>query len=158
VTHQVTEESRKIVETASGVGLAQDTIATLIGVTGKTLRRRYRKELTQGMAKAHFNISKTTYEQAIKGDRTMLIWYEKTRMGMRETVQLTTPPGEPLETKSGEAELIGAYYKRLAAAGIDPGGAAPGSPARADPSPDQRVGEAGQGPSGQGGRKAPDQS
>lgn len=142
MTHKVTAESRTIVENASGMGLNHDVIATLVGCTGKTLRKRYRKELDQGMAKAHFNIAKTTYQKAIDGDRTMLIWYEKTRMGMRETVQVATPPGEALVTAPGEPELIGAYYARLRAAGIAAGGRAAGADSGSHPP----VGAGGQGP------------
>lgn len=150
MTHEVTDASRALVENAAGSGLSHDTICKLMTITGKTLRKRYRRELDQGMAKAHFNVAKTTYEQAVSGrNPTMTIWYEKTRMGMRETMQVTTPPGEPIESKSSEAELIGAYYRRLAQAGIDPV-AADGGPAGADSGADPGVGAPGQEPHGPG--------
>lgn len=142
MTHVATDETRKIVEVAAAAGLAHDTIATLLQVTGKTLRRKYRKELDQGMAKGHFNIGKTTYEKAMAGDRTMLIWYEKTRMGMRETVQVTTPPGEPIEAAVGEPELIGAYYQRLARIAAE---------RRGNPGSDPGVGATGQAANGPAG-------
>lgn len=144
MTHVVTDDTRRLVETSSGMGLAHETICLLIGVTPKTLRKRYRKEIDQGMAKAHFNVAKTTYEKAIAGDKTMLIWYEKTRMGMRETLQVATPPGEALVSATGEPELIGTYYRRLQAAGL----AAHGRAAGADPGADPPVGAGGQGPDG----------
>ena len=147
MTHQVTDATRKIVENASGLGLAHDVISTLIGVTGKTLRKRYRKELDQGMAKTHFNIAKTTYEKAMGGNSTMLIWFEKTRMGMRETVQVATPPGEAFVSAAGEPELIGAYYARLRAAGLAEDGRPLGAHSGADPP----VGEGGQGAQGREG-------
>jgi hypothetical protein len=149
VTHQVTPETCKMVETAAGIGLPHDTIAKLVGVTGKTLRRKYRVQLDQGMAKAHFNVAKTTYEQAISGrSPTLTIWYEKTRIGMRETLQVTTPQGEPFETAPGEPELIGAYYERLSRA-------AASGPAGADPGADPGVDSGGQGPTRpRGGPKA----
>lgn len=137
MTHQVTDESRKLVESASGMGLRHTQIATLIGVTEKTLRKRYRKELDEGIAKAHYNVAKTTYDKAVAGNPTMLIWYEKTRMGLRETVQIATPPGESLAVKGGP-ELLETYYARLeaakAGAGADPGAAA-------HLGPDRRQGE-----------------
>lgn len=147
MTHKPTDETRKMVEAAAGVGLAHNTIATLIGITDKTLRRRYRKELNEGVAKAHFNVGKTTYERAIAGDRTLLIWYEKTRMGMRETVQVTTPPGEPFFGVEGEPELIGAYYERLKRIAAE---------RRPDTRAHSGVGENRQGPDGPEGGPGPD--
>lgn len=146
--HIPTEETRKQVKAAAGFGLRHEKIAILLGITDKTLRVRYRKELDEGMASAQFNVAGKTYELAMKGDRTMIIWFEKTRSGMRETVQVTTPPGEPIESK-GEPELIGAYFARLAAA------AATSGPPGSDPGADQAVGEGGQEPHRQGGHPAP---
>ena len=156
MTHKVTHESRKLVESASGMGLRHEVISNLVGCSEKTLRKRYRKELSDGIAKAHYNVAKTTYERAMKGDRTMLIWYEKTRMGMRETVQVTTPPGEPLHSVPGEPELIGAYYARLQqqAKGAAGPTLAPDSPDGADPDPDPGVDPEGQGAHRQGRHKA----
>lgn len=133
--HVPTEESRKQVEACSGWGLRHEHIATLLGITDKTLRRAYRKELDLGKAKASSNIGKTIYEQAIKGDRTMLIWWSKTQMGWRETVQVTTPPGEALVSATGEAEYLAAYHARLKAAaeGDTPEGADPDPAEAVDP-------------------------
>lgn len=138
--HVPTEETRKQVTAASGFGLRHEKIAILLGITDKTLRRKYRKELDAGSSLAQFNVAKQCYDMAMKGDRTMIIWFEKTRSGMRETVQVATPPGEAFVTAPGEPELIGAYYARIAAAGAAASGAA-----RADPGADQAVGEGGQG-------------
>ena len=147
--HVPTDETRRQVRAAAGFGLRHEKIAVLLGITDTTLRRRYRKELNEGPATAHFNISKQTYDMAMKGDRTMLIWYEKTRMGMRETVQVATPQGEAFVTAPGEPELIGAYFARVKAS------TARGGPDGADPRPDPGVGEGGQGTQGQGGNTPP---
>lgn len=144
--HAPTAEDRAKVKAAAGFGLTHERIAQLMGLSEKTLRRRYRAELDSGMATAHFNVAKTTYEQAVSGKNpTMTIWYEKTRMGMRETMQLATPPGEALVTAVGEPELIGAYFARLARAQA---GAAPGGAPGADTDADPGVGEGGQEPPG----------
>jgi hypothetical protein len=143
--HVPTDETRRQVLAAVGFGLRHEKIATLLGITDKTLRRKYRHELDHGVAIAHFNVGKTTYEQAVSGKSpTMTIWYEKTRMGMRETVQVATPQGEAIVTAPGEPELIGAYFARLRAA------AATSGPAGTDPGADQSLGEGGQEPYRQG--------
>ena len=147
--HEPTDETRRQVKAAVGFGLRHEKISTLLGITEKTLRRRYRKELDEGVAVAHFNIAKSTYDMAMKGDRTMLIWFEKTRMGMRETVQVATPPGEAFVTAPGEPDLIGAYFARLERQSKG------GSPAGADPGADPGVGERGPGAEGPSGGQAP---
>lgn len=151
-THVPTDEDRQKVKAASGFGLPHDRIAQLMNLSEKTLRRRYRAELNDGRATAHFNVAKTTYEQAVSGKNpTMTIWYEKTRMGMRETMQVATPPGEALVSAVGEPELLGAYFARLGRAGAAASGSAPGADSGADPG----VGEDGQGADGSEGGEAP---
>ena len=65
--HQPTEETRKQVKAAAGFGLRHEKIAILLGITDKTLRRRYRKELDEGSAQAQYNVAGKTYEMAMKG-------------------------------------------------------------------------------------------
>jgi Homeodomain-like domain len=81
-------------------------------------------------------------------DSTAMIFWLKNRR--RETwrdykaTEITTPPGQPLHFKNDgppEAELIGQYYRRLAAIAAGEG---------ADPGPHPGVGEAGQEPEGSG--------
>lgn len=112
--HKVTEETQKMVENASGIGLPHEQIATLIGITDKTLRKRYRRQLDSGKAKANMQIGSTLYTEAKKGNPTLLIWWTKTQMGWKsqESVQLSTPPGQPLEHSHtyGSPELLKTFY------------------------------------------------
>jgi hypothetical protein len=129
----VTDESRKTVENAAGMGLPHEQIAFLIGVTDKTLRKKYRSELAGGKIKANLQIGATLFKKATGGDATCLIWWTKTQMGWREdrTLQLSTPPGRPLETTQtyvpGSPELLRDYYAKIAASTT----AAPADPAAA---------------------------
>ena len=118
MTHQVTEETRKFVENAAGMGLPHEMIATLVGVkSDKTLRKKYRRELDQGKAKACLQMATCAFQGAIKGDAKLVIWWTKTQMKWKEdrSLELSTPPGRPLELAPvPEPELIGEYYARLA--------------------------------------------
>lgn len=137
--HQVTPETRQLVKTAAGLGLPYRLICPLVGVTEKTLMKRYRKEIEEGKAKACFNVAKTLYDSAVSGDTTAGIWWTKTQMGWKEPPrEITTPPGQPigLTYVPGGPELLADYYARLdqAAAGApDP-----------DPRPLEHLGPAGQ--------------
>ena len=97
--HEPTQESRKLVESTSGLGLPHESIAVLVGIDDKTLRKYYREELDRGKAVAHSNIAKTLYQKAVAGDTTSLIWWTKSQMRWSETVrqELTGADGEPLQ-------------------------------------------------------------
>jgi hypothetical protein len=97
--HQPTDDTRRLVESSSGLGLPHESIAVLVGIDDKTLRKYYRKELDVGKAKANGQIAKTLYSKAISGDTTSLIWWTKSQMRWSETVkqELTGADGEPLQ-------------------------------------------------------------
>jgi len=99
--HKPTNESRKTVESTSGLGLPHEQIALLIGIDDKTLRKYYREELDLGKAKANGQIAKTLYSKAVGGDTTSLIWWTKTQMKWAETQkhELTGAEGGDLVIK-----------------------------------------------------------
>lgn len=81
---EISKEDRDKVEKMAGLGLRDDQICTIMGFSESTLKRRCRPSLNKGRARASLAIANKTYEMAMQGDKTMLIWWEKTRMGMRE--------------------------------------------------------------------------
>jgi hypothetical protein len=99
--HKPTEETRKLVESTSGLGLPHEQIGILVGIDDKTLRKYYRTELDLGKAKANGQIAKTLFTKATKGDTTALIWWTKTQMRWAETVkqEITGAEGQDLVIK-----------------------------------------------------------
>ena len=97
--HIPTEATRAQVESASGLGLPHEQIASLIGISDVTLRKYYKIELAVGKAKASAQIAKTLFNKAIKGDTTAGIWWTKAQMGWSEKTQheLTGANGEELQ-------------------------------------------------------------
>ena len=97
--HEPTAETRKLVESSSGLGLPHESIAVLVGIDDKTLRKYYRSELDMGKAKANGQIAKTLFSKAVAGDTTSLIWWTKSQMRWSETVknELTGADGEALQ-------------------------------------------------------------
>jgi len=97
--HIPTDETRKMVESTSGLGLPHESIAVLVGIDDKTLRKHYRAELDIGKAKANGQIAKTLFSKALAGDTTSLIWWTKSQMRWSETVkqEVTGADGEPLK-------------------------------------------------------------
>ena len=97
--HEPTAETRRLVESSSGLGLPHESIAVLVGIDDKTLRKYYRAELDMGKAKANGQIAKTLFSKAVAGDTTSLIWWTKSQMRWSETVknEVTGADGEPLQ-------------------------------------------------------------
>jgi hypothetical protein len=97
--HEPTPETQRLVESSSGLGLPHESIACLVGIDDKTLRKYYRAELDMGKAKANGQIAKTLFQKATSGDTTSLIWWTKTQMKWSETVkaEVTGADGEPLQ-------------------------------------------------------------
>ena len=101
ITHKPTAETCRLVESSSGLGLPHESIAVLIGIDDKTLRKHYRHELDMGKAKANGQIAKTLFSKATGGDTTALIWWTKTQMRWAETVkqEVTGADGKDLVIK-----------------------------------------------------------
>jgi hypothetical protein len=128
--HQVTPQTQQTVEQAAGLGLPLDMVASLVGITQKTLRVRYRQQIAQGKAKCAFAVGKTLFERATKDrDTGALIWWTKTQMGWKEAsreVEVYTPPGKALHVTGGQ-ELLRDFYERSARA-VAEASAAEGDP------------------------------
>jgi hypothetical protein len=97
-SHDPTPETRRLVESSSGLGLPHESIAVLVGIDDKTLRKHYRHELDMGKAKANGQIAKTLFSKAVAGDTTSLIWWTKSQMRWSETVrnEMTGADGKEL--------------------------------------------------------------
>jgi hypothetical protein len=117
MSHIPTDETRKVVQNATGMGFNHEDICQLLGIKDpKTLRRRYRKELNAGLPMAKLQVATTLFKKACDGNMTAIIWWEKTRAGRSDRLMLTTPPGEPFATTEIPAtpDNIGKYHERLA--------------------------------------------
>jgi hypothetical protein len=79
-----TAEQRKLVETMSAVGIPAESICMVIGVSGKTLRKHYRKELDLAAIKANAEVAGFLFNSAKKGNVTAQIFWLKTRAGRKE--------------------------------------------------------------------------
>ena len=86
--HRPTDDFRKQVEEASGIGLPQDQLCALVGISDVTLRKHYESELGLGKARASAQIAKSLFNKAIQGgDTTAMIWWTKAQMKWSETMR-----------------------------------------------------------------------
>lgn len=79
-----TRDKQHAVARMVSVGTPHDVIARAIGVSGATLDRHFEHELKNGKAEIHAAIGKSITAMALAGDKTMMIFFAKTRMGWRE--------------------------------------------------------------------------
>jgi hypothetical protein len=102
-THIPTDMQRKLVQLHASVGTQQAVIADIIGIDAKTLRKHYREELDQSMAKANAQVGGVLFNKALGGDTAAMIFWMKTRAGWREKhdVEHSGPDGGaiPVEIK-----------------------------------------------------------
>ncbi len=94
MTFKPTDELREIVESMSGVGIPQDSIALVLDIAPKTLRKHFRAELDTAAIKANAKVGGTLFAKATSGDTTAAIFWAKTRMGWREK-DVTLIGGDP---------------------------------------------------------------
>lgn len=98
--HKPTDDLRRQIEQASGLGLPHDQIAALVGISDETLRKYYGPELAVGKAKASAQVAKTLFNKATVGqDTTAMIWWTKAQMRWAETQrhENSGPEGGPQE-------------------------------------------------------------
>jgi len=92
-----TDDQRRIVLEASGIGLPHDKICRLVisprtdaPISGETLRKHFRQELDTGSAVADLAIGNALFRHATgsgAGAVAAAIWWTKARMGWKETQQ-----------------------------------------------------------------------
>ena len=82
--HVPTDEQRNTARLLSGIGLPQDDIAVMLGISKPTLHKHYREELDKGLAEANAKIAQTLFKQATGGNVAAAIFWAKARMGWRE--------------------------------------------------------------------------
>lgn len=97
--HIPTEMTRQKVQLLVAFQINEDVIAHEIGVTGKTLRRWYKKEIEFGAQRAVASVASKLYTKATSSDRdalTAMIFFLKVRGGWHETVRLANDDGSPI--------------------------------------------------------------
>ena len=70
------------------IGTPQETIASILGIDPKTLRKHYREELDHALAQANATIGGALFNKARNGDIAAQIFWLKTRAKWRERQEL----------------------------------------------------------------------
>ena len=95
-----TERQRAQVRSFSGLGLPQDQICRLVGVSEAALRSHFSEELGLGIAQANGAVMGALYKSAVEDKNvTAQIFWAKARVGLSEKTQVEQlgPDGKPID-------------------------------------------------------------
>lgn len=110
MSHTPNKQTRELVSLHATIGTDQDTIASLLDIDPKTLRKHYRKELNESTARANAAIGGALFNKAKGGDTTAMIFWMKTRArwSERSEVDHTSSDGSmtPKDTSSAVIEAL----------------------------------------------------
>lgn len=95
--HKPTSESRELVERLASIGIPQDKIAHVVGLSGPTLRKHYREQLDGAILRANAAVASNLFAIATgDGPRAVTagIFWMKTRAGWKENDVSQQDPSE----------------------------------------------------------------
>ncbi len=91
-----TLEERKLVELLYGMGVRLEEIGKQLDCSVSTIQRNFKKEMERGQGVANAAVAKSLFMLATGKPSgpmvTAVIWWEKTRAGKSDKVQLNTGP------------------------------------------------------------------
>lgn len=91
--HNPTDAERHRVKTMTGMGIVQDDICEIIGISKPTLRKYYRHEIDTGSAEANAAVAQSLFKQATNKDKPNVvaaIFWLKARAGWRDQDSTST--------------------------------------------------------------------
>ena len=89
------------VERLAGLGLSQGEICDCLGISERTLYTRKAQNaevaeaIKRGKSKAHQQVANKLFTKCMAEDMTAIIWYEKTRHGMSDRLQVGGDDANP---------------------------------------------------------------
>ncbi|MDN7442245.1 hypothetical protein QZM64_24095 [Burkholderia cepacia] len=104
-----TAAQRALVEQLAAFGIPQeDMVMLVLDANGKpisvpTLRKHFRRELTEGLVKANTKVAQALFKKAAGGNVASMIFWLKTRGGWKESpqsVELTGRDGGPVAQRT----------------------------------------------------------
>ena len=84
-----------VIAKLSQIGCTQEEIGSVVGISARTLQRRYADLVAENKNKGKASLRKKMWEKALKGNEKLLIWLSKNELNMVDKVH-TTQTVEPL--------------------------------------------------------------
>ena len=102
----------KVIASLSQIGCTQEEIGSCVGISARTLQRRYADLVKENKNIGRASLRKKMWDKALKGNDKLLIWLSKNELNMVDKVH-TTSTVEPLPLIiDAKAEEIDGEEKR----------------------------------------------
>ena len=85
----------KVLANLSQINCTQEEIASILGISARTLQRRYADLIEVNKNKGKASLRKRMYEKAMKGNDNLMIWLSKQYLNMTDRIHNTNTT-EPL--------------------------------------------------------------
>ena len=89
------ELDEEVIARLSQIGCTQEEIGSVVGISARTLQRRYADLVAENKNKGKASLRKVLWKKTLKGDPKLLIWLSKNELGMVDKIH-TTSTVEPL--------------------------------------------------------------
>ena len=77
----------KVVANLASIGCTQEEIASVLGVSRRTLQRHFAQIIEENKNKGKASLRRKMFEIALKGNSNMLIWLSKNELNMRDKIE-----------------------------------------------------------------------
>ena len=96
----------KVIANLSQIGCTQEEIGSVIGISARTLQRRFSDLVEDNKNIGKASLRKRMWASALKGNPNMMIWLSKNVLGMKDrTVQETVVEPLPLIIEAKAEEI-----------------------------------------------------
>ena len=97
---------KDVIAKLSQIGCTQEEIGSVVGISARTLQRRYADLIEVNKNKGKASLRKRMWQSALKGNPNMMVWLSKNYLGMKDrTVQETVVEPLPLIIEARAEEV-----------------------------------------------------
>ena len=89
------ELDKDVIAKLSQIGCTQEEIGSVVGISARTLQRRYAEIIEVNKNKGKASLRKKMWQTALRGNPNMMVWLSKQALGMKDRT-LTENVNEPL--------------------------------------------------------------
>ena len=77
----------KVIANLSQIGCTQEEIGSVVGISARTLQRRYADLVAENKNIGKASLRKVLWKKALKGNDKLLIWLSKQELNMRDKIE-----------------------------------------------------------------------
>lgn len=115
MTHEVTEQNRRMITIARAGRININDIAMMLGISDDTLRKYYRHELDSGKTMCDLKVADALMKGIADGDASLIKYYMNNQMGWAEKVDVKQTGDLTAMPLSAFHQLLADFTARRAA-------------------------------------------